>query len=178
MIPRSAASHAPAPRLKIVLNTPQAGAEFPEAGAGLWPEGARGGQALTAGANEALSGEHTEMKIPGPDHPITIEPSRHRVVVRFAGAVVADTRRALELKESSYRPVLYVPRDDAKLAHFERSDRRTHCPYKGDASYFHLRAGGDYAENVVWSYETPFPAMAAIEGFLAFYPDKVAIADA
>jgi len=115
------------------------------------------------------------MKIPGPDHPITIGPYEKRVVVRFKGAVVADTRNALELKESTYKPVLYIPRGDAKLAHYEPSDRQTHCPYKGDASYFHLKAEDARAENAVWSYETPFPAMKAIEGHVAFYADKVTI---
>jgi uncharacterized protein (DUF427 family) len=115
------------------------------------------------------------MKIPGPDHPITISPYEKRVVVRFQSAVVADTKNALELKEASYKPVLYIPRADARLAHFESSDRHTHCPYKGDASYFHLKADGARADNVVWTYETPFPAMKAIEGHVAFYPDRVTI---
>ncbi len=113
------------------------------------------------------------MKIPGPDHPITIQPYSRRVVVRFQGAVVADTERALELTEAHYKPVLYVPRADAKLTHYVSSERRTHCPYKGDASYFHLTAAGARAENAVWTYETPFPAMKAIEGHVAFYPDRV-----
>ena len=113
------------------------------------------------------------MKVPGPDHPITITPYPNRVVVRFNGTVVADTERALELKEAHYKPVLYVPRADAKLAHYESSERQTHCPYKGDASYFHLKSDGTRGENVVWIYETPFPAMKAIEGHVAFYPDRV-----
>ena len=113
------------------------------------------------------------MKIPGPDHPITINSYSSRVVVRFHGAVVADTERALELREAHYKPVLYVPRADARLAHYQSSERRTHCPYKGDASYFHLTVDGTRAENAVWTYETPFPAMKAIEGHVAFYPDRV-----
>ncbi len=115
------------------------------------------------------------MKIPGPDHPITVEPYRGRVLVRFGDTVVADTTRALELREAAYKPVFYVPREDAKLSLFEASPQRTHCPYKGDASYFHLSADGRHAENAVWSYEEPFPAMDAIRGHLAFYPNKVAI---
>src|SRR5215470_7577073 len=107
------------------------------------------------------------MKIPGPDHPITIIPYPGRVVVRFHGVVVADTENALELKEAQYKPVFYIPREDANLAHYEPSERRTHCPYKGDASYFHLRSGGAREDNVVWTYETPFPAMKAIEGHVA-----------
>jgi uncharacterized protein (DUF427 family) len=116
------------------------------------------------------------MKIPGPDHPITISPHSGRVVVRFHDTVVADTTKALDLREASYRPVLYIPRADAKLASYEASDHRTHCPYKGDASYFHLKANGARADNAVWTYETPFPAMKEITGYVAFYPDKVSIA--
>ena len=117
----------------------------------------------------------TDMKLPGPDHPITVEPFKGRVVVRFGSTIVAETTKALELKEASYKPVFYVPREDAKLALYESSQQRTHCPYKGDASYFHLSANGEHAENAVWSYEEPFPAMEAIRGHLAFYPSKVAI---
>jgi uncharacterized protein (DUF427 family) len=115
------------------------------------------------------------MKLPGPDHPITVEPAKGRVVVRFGGEIVADTMHALQLRESTYKPVFYIPRSDAKLAHFHRSTHSTHCPYKGDASYFDLAAGDAQASNVVWSYETPFPAMAAIKEHLAFYPNHVVI---
>jgi uncharacterized protein (DUF427 family) len=116
------------------------------------------------------------MKLPGPDHPITIEPHTGHVVVRFGDSVVADTRNALELKEASYPPVLYIPREDAKLAHYERTAHTTHCPYKGDANYFTLIDGEHRAENAVWTYETPFPAMAEIANHVAFYPSKVTIA--
>ncbi|HEY0105408.1 MAG TPA: DUF427 domain-containing protein [Rhizomicrobium sp.] len=115
------------------------------------------------------------MKLPGPDHPITITPVSDRVVVRFAGAVVADTRHALELRESTYPAVLYIPRGDAVMAHFAPTAHKTHCPYKGDASYFDLAAAGTRAANAVWSYEAPYPAMAAIEDHLAFYPQQVSI---
>jgi uncharacterized protein (DUF427 family) len=115
------------------------------------------------------------MKLPGPDHPITIAPVGGRVVVRFHGAVIADTAQALELREATYKPVLYIPRDDAVLAHFARTQHTTHCPYKGDASYFDLTSDAASAHNAVWSYETPFPAMAAIRNYLAFYPQHVTI---
>lgn len=107
------------------------------------------------------------------DHPITFEPSSQRVRVLFGGAVVADTRRALVLREASYPPVFYIPREDADMARFERSDRHTHCPYKGEASYFTIAADGARAENAVWSYEDPLPAVGAIKDHLAFYPDRV-----
>ncbi len=113
------------------------------------------------------------MKQPGPDHPITLEENPRRVVVRFAGRVVADTTRALTLREASYPLVQYVPREDAEMALLRRTGHATHCPYKGDASYYTIAADGRAAENAVWSYEAPFPAVAAISGHLAFYPDRV-----
>ena len=115
------------------------------------------------------------MKLPGPDHPITItrEPeARPRLA---GGVVIADTTHALTLKEASYPAVQYVPRKDANLALLARTDRVTHCPYKGDANYFSIVADGKTIENSIWTYETPFPAMAEIAGHLAFYPDKVKI---
>jgi uncharacterized protein (DUF427 family) len=115
------------------------------------------------------------MKIPGPDHPITITASPKRVRVRAGGFVIADTTHALTLKEANYPAVQYVPRQDANLALLARTDRVTHCPYKGDANYFSIKADGKIIENSIWTYETPFPAMAEIAGHLAFYPDKVTI---
>jgi uncharacterized protein (DUF427 family) len=112
------------------------------------------------------------MKVPGPDHPITIEPNPRRVRVVFNGRVVANTTRALTLKETSLRPVQYIPREDADMAAFARTAHATHCPYKGDA-YYSLKVDGRSAENAVWTYESPFPAMAQIKDHLAFYPDRV-----
>jgi uncharacterized protein (DUF427 family) len=110
--------------------------------------------------------------IPGPDHPITITRSDAHVVVRAGGKVIADTRRALELREANYPPVFYIPREDAAMALLEPSSRATYCPYKGDASYFSVDgAAGD----AVWSYEAPYPAVEAIRGHLAFYPDRAQI---
>ena len=113
------------------------------------------------------------MKIPGPDHPITITPSKDHVTVTYNGQIVAETRRALVLQEASYKPVFYIPRDDAKMALFAKTTNSTHCPYKGDASYYTIKVDGREAENAIWSYETPFPAMKEIEGHLAFYPNRV-----
>ena len=113
------------------------------------------------------------MKIPGPDHPITITPSKERVRVTFNGQVVADTKRALVLQEASYKPVLYIPREDAQMALAAKTTHSTHCPYKGDASYYTIKVDGREAENAIWSYESPFPAMKEIEGHLAFYPNRV-----
>jgi uncharacterized protein (DUF427 family) len=115
------------------------------------------------------------MKEPGPDHPITIERDPRRLRVLFLGTPVAETDHALLLRESSYPPVVYVPREDADMSRFEPSARHTHCPYKGDASYFTLTAGRAAAQDAVWSYEQPFPAVAAIKDHLAFYPQHVTI---
>jgi uncharacterized protein (DUF427 family) len=112
-------------------------------------------------------------KIPGRDHPITIEPTRHRVVVRAGGRVIADTLDALTLREASYPVVQYIPRRDANMSLLERSDHATYCPYKGECSYYSIAIGQLRTINAVWSYEKPFPAVAQIEGHLAFYPDRV-----
>ena len=113
------------------------------------------------------------MKIPGPDHPITIERNPARVIVKLGGKIVADTRDALILKEASYPGVQYIPRKDADMSQLERTDHSTYCPYKGDCSYYSLPAGGDRSVNAVWSYESPYPAVAEIKDHLAFYPNRV-----
>ena len=113
------------------------------------------------------------MKIPGPDHPITIEPASSRIVVTVGGKTVADSRKALVLREASYPAVFYLPRADADMALLTRTAHESHCPYKGDAAYFSIPAGGPRAVNAVWSYEAPHAAVAAIKDHLAFYPDRV-----
>ena len=104
---------------------------------------------------------------------ITIAPHPNRVRVRFNGVVVADTDRALALREGRYPTVLYIPRADARMSLLERSPRTRHCPHKGDASYFNVKAGGRTAADAAWSYETPFDQVAGIKEHLAFYPDRV-----
>jgi uncharacterized protein (DUF427 family) len=115
------------------------------------------------------------MKIPGPDHPITITPLNARVTVQFNGVRIAQSDKALELKEAQYPPVIYVPRSDISIEHYDRTEHRTHCPYKGDASYFSLKADGKTAANAVWTYEDAYPSVKEIEGHVAFYADKVTI---
>lgn len=107
------------------------------------------------------------------DHPITIEPAHNRVRVTFAGKVVAESKRALLLMEASYPAVAYVPREDVDFSLLVRTDHATHCPYKGDASYYSIHVDGRKAENAIWSYEHPFADVAAITGHLAFYPNRV-----
>jgi uncharacterized protein (DUF427 family) len=112
---------------------------------------------------------------PGPDHPITVAPSSEHVVVTVAGRKIADTHRALALREADYPVVYYVPLDDVDRALLERTDHSTYCPYKGDASYYSIPVGGAAAENAVWTYEQPREAVAAIKDHVAFYPDRVEI---
>jgi uncharacterized protein (DUF427 family) len=113
------------------------------------------------------------IKIPGPDHPITIEANPSRVVVRVGGEIIADTNNALTLREASYPLVQYIPRRDVDMDALTRSEDTTYCPYKGDASYYSVPIGGDRSRNAVWTYETPFEAMAQIKDYIAFYPDRV-----
>lgn len=113
------------------------------------------------------------IRIPGPDHPIIIAPAPGRVVVRLGGRVIADTKRALILREASYPGVKYIPRQDVDMSLLERTDHATYCPYKGDASYFSLPSGGEKSRNAVWSYEQPYAAVAEIRDHLAFYPGRV-----
>ena len=113
------------------------------------------------------------IKIPGPDHPISIVANPSRITVVVGGKVVADTSSALTLREASYPAVEYIPRRDVDMNALIRSEHKTYCPYKGDASYFSIPAGGDRAANAVWTYETPFEAMAQIKDYLAFYPNRV-----
>ena len=113
------------------------------------------------------------IKIPGPDHPISIEPNPSRVVVKAGGKVIADTRNALTLRETSYPAVQYIPRRDVDMSALARSEHTTYCPYKGEASYYNIPVGGDRSVNAVWTYETPFEAMGQIKDHVAFYPDRV-----
>jgi uncharacterized protein (DUF427 family) len=113
------------------------------------------------------------IKIPGPDHPISIERNSGRVVVTVGGKVIADTRDALTLHEAHYPAVQYIPRKDVDMAQLARTDRITYCPYKGDASYFSIPVGGERSIDAVWTYEAPYPAVAEIKDHLAFYPDRV-----
>jgi uncharacterized protein (DUF427 family) len=113
------------------------------------------------------------VRIPGPDHPISIEPNPRRIVVTVAGRVVADTHDALTLREADYPPVHYIPRKDIDMSLLGRTDHATYCPYKGDCSYFSIPLGGARAANAAWTYEHPYDAVAAIRDHIAFYPNRV-----
>src|ERR1700678_978381 len=113
------------------------------------------------------------IRIPGPDHPIMISPTKDRVTVTVQGKRVADTREALILKEAAYPPVLYIPRKDVDMTQLQRSSHQTYCPYKGECSYYSIPAGGDRSVNAVWTYEAPYAPGAEVRERLAFSPDRV-----
>jgi uncharacterized protein (DUF427 family) len=121
---------------------------------------------------ETIMTERT-IKIPGPDHPIVINPNPGRVTVTLGGRVIADTSEALTLREASYPPVQYIPRKDVDMAGLLRSDTTTYCPYKGEAAYFSIPAGGERSVDAIWTYEAPYDAVAEIKYHLAFYPDRI-----
>ena len=114
-----------------------------------------------------------QVKLPGPDHSISIQRNPARVVVSVAGRVIADTRDALTLRESTYPPVQYIPLKDVDMSLLEPTDHSTYCPYKGDCAYYSISMGGDKSVNAVWTYEVPFAAVAEIKDHFAFYPDCV-----
>ena len=113
------------------------------------------------------------IRLPGPDHPITIEPNPARVTVSVAGHVIADTTEALTLREASYPAVWYIPQKDVDMGLLTRTEHQTYCPYKGDCAYYSIPLGGARSTNAVWTYEAPYAAVAAIRDHLAFYPDRV-----
>ncbi len=117
-----------------------------------------------------------EQLTPGPDHPITIEPTCQRVTVTAGDRVIARTDNALTLREASYPPVQYVPIDDVDRSALRPSDHETYCPYKGDASYFTVNTPEGELENVIWTYEQPYEAVAEIDGHVAFYANRVDVA--
>ena len=113
------------------------------------------------------------IKIPGPDHPITVTPEPSRVRVLIGRRTIAETHDALTLREASYRPVLYIPRKDVDMTRLQRTEHATYCPYKGDCAYYSIPVGGERSVNAVWTYEAPYDAVAVIKDHLAFYPDRV-----
>ncbi|HEY4317865.1 MAG TPA: DUF427 domain-containing protein [Herbaspirillum sp.] len=117
------------------------------------------------------------VKIPGPEHPISIKPNSKRVVVKAGGKVIADTTDALILQEAVYPGVQYIPRKDVDMSLLERTDHATYCPYKGDCSYYSIPASGTAGANAVWTYESPYDAVARIKDHLAFYPHSVEITE-
>lgn len=118
---------------------------------------------------------HRPVLEPTAGHPITIEPTSARVRVRVNGEIIADSRAALQLKEATLPVVQYIPIGDVVQDVLSRSDTGTYCPFKGEASYYNVTAGGATVNDVIWTYEQPYAAVAAIAGHVAFYPDKAEI---
>ena len=117
------------------------------------------------------------VRQPTAEHPITVKPTGKHVTVRVNGEVVAETDNALTLQESTYPAVQYIPLGDVTQGALKHSDTTTYCPYKGDASYYHVTTGaGDTVDDVIWTYEQPYPAVGDIAGHVAFYPDKAEVA--
>ena len=114
-----------------------------------------------------------EIKIPGPDHPITISPAEGKIRVMVSGKIVAESAHALRLEEKGYPPVYYLPRSDADMSLLVKTTHSTYCPYKGDCAYYSIPVGGSKSENAVWTYEEPHDAVADIKEHLAFYPTRV-----
>jgi uncharacterized protein (DUF427 family) len=115
--------------------------------------------------------------IPGPDHPIAIEPFDGHVRVIFADHTVAETNSALELREASYPPVYYLPLEDVDHAALRPSETTSHCPYKGDAAYYDVIDPHSLqaVEDAVWHYREPYPSVDQIAQYVAFYPDRVEV---
>ena len=113
---------------------------------------------------------------PSAKHPITIEPNPGHVTVRVNGEVVADTHAALTLQESTYPAVQYIPFADVNQSLLKPTDTETYCPFKGDASYYSVTtSAGETVDDAIWTYEHPHQAVAAIEGHVAFYPEKAEV---
>ena len=119
----------------------------------------------------------SDNKSPGfqrkPDYPLEIAPADKSVRVTLGGEVIAESNDAFVMTESNYGPAYYIPMGDVRLDLMEKTDHSSHCPFKGDASYWTINAGGQTAENAVWSYETPFDEVALIRETMSFYTTKV-----
>lgn len=131
--------------------------------------------------HRALTRHGREMdrttKVPGSDHPITIERNPTTVTVKCGGTTIARSRNALTLREATYSAVQYIHRGDVDMTRLRPSADKTYCPYKGDAPYFDVPPLDARSRNAVWSYETPFEAVQGIAGHVAFYPDRFEIVE-
>ena len=121
----------------------------------------------------------TETAGPGPgykshpEHKVALAREGRRIRVTLGGETIAETTNAVTIHEADYPPVQYIPREDVRTETMTPTDNSTHCPFKGDASYWSISAGGKTAENAVWSYERPFDEVAEIKDYMAFYPKRV-----
>ena len=139
---------------------------------------------MVSPASGAADRMNRPVKTPGPDYPIEIHAAGSAFRAVCAGLVLAHSARALVMQEARYPQVVYFPREDVDLSLIERSNTTSWCPYKGEASYFSLKANDAACvaaiADVAWSYETPLPAMQEnagydMAGYLAFYANKVVV---
>lgn len=110
-----------------------------------------------------------------PEHEIQITPYEGTVRVTLGVALVAESGQALALAESRYDPVLYLPRSDVRFDLLHRNDKKTYCPFKGDASYYDIRVGDRHVGSAVWAYEAPYDEVAVLGDYVAFYADRVTV---
>lgn len=110
-----------------------------------------------------------------PDKVITIEPYAGTVIVRAGDTVIASSANAKVLTEAPYPAAFYIPFTDIDFGRLESTDHSTHCPYKGDASYWSVLPAGETGQNAMWAYKQPFDEMAEIRDHGAFYASKVTI---
>jgi uncharacterized protein (DUF427 family) len=123
---------------------------------------------------EALEDQHVNVIArPGSDFPVRIEPYGRRIRAFIGGVPIADSTSALLVLEDNHLPVYYLPREDVRMDLLERTSRTTQCPYKGDASYWNVRVGGETRDNAAWSYEDPIEEVETIKGYIALYWDQV-----
>ena len=116
---------------------------------------------------------HPEIKEPNAGHPITIEPTKGRVQVRVDGELVADTTAALQLREATLPVVQYIPLADVVQDRLTRTDTSSYCPFKGEASYYSVTTcDGNTVDDVIWTYEQPYPAVAEIAGHVRLLPQQ------
>jgi uncharacterized protein (DUF427 family) len=108
-----------------------------------------------------------------PDYRVDLEPNPNRVTVQLAGQTIADSRRTLRVCETRHAPVIYFPRADVRMDRLEATDHKTFCPFKGEASYWTVRAGERVEENAVWGYPDPFDEVAGLKDYVSFYTDRL-----
>ena len=111
----------------------------------------------------------------GSPHELKWEPAGRRVTAELAGTVVAASDDAFVLHEGRLPPVFYFPLQDINAEVLERTDHSSHCPFKGDASYWSVVVDGTRAENALWAYENPIENAPYLKGYGAFYTDRVTI---
>lgn len=121
----------------------------------------------------AQSGNSAPGYAKHPDYQIEISPAGKTVSIELEGEKIVESANALVMREQNHGPVYYFPREDIAMTHFQRTDHSSHCPFKGDASYWTLKVGDRVLENVMWSYETPFDECAQIKDYVAFYRDRL-----